>query len=140
MQRFVPRLHIAIVSGCARTALALGERIDEYGQLAQVFASAGDLCQRAELQALDIVLFDRRRPGFAMGVSAVRALIRQASGYAMLCGFGPAHGIAPIGLDYEYDAAISDGELCSLLAEAMCGLDDGWPGPGAGSQQGFWIS
>lgn len=124
MRRFVPRLHIAIISTCEKTAFALAERIYEHGQLAHIFANAKDLCERAELQALDIVFFDRRSSGFAMSLSAVRTLIRDASGYAMLCGFGVGWGITPIGLDYSYDSAISDGDLSSLLADAMAGLED----------------
>lgn len=124
MRRFVPRLHIAIISTCEKTAFALAERIYEHGQLAHIFANAKDLCERAELQALDIVFFDRRSSGFAMSLSAVRALIRDASGYAMMCGFGVGWGITPIGLDYSYDSAISDSELRSLLAETMAGLED----------------
>lgn len=129
MRRFVPRLHIAIISTCESTAFALAERIYQHGQLAHIFANSKDLCERAELQALDIVFFDRRSSGFAMSLSAVRALIRDASGYAMLCAFGAACGITPVGLDHVYDSAISDGELASLLADAMAGLDDDPFGP-----------
>ncbi|XLZ72621.1 hypothetical protein ABT364_11840 [Massilia sp. SR12] len=124
MRRFVPRLHIAIISTCEKTAFALAERIYEHGQLAHIFANAKDLCERAELQALDIVFFDRRSSGFAMSLSAVRSLIRDASGYAVLCGFGVGWGLTPIGLDYSYDSAVSDADLRSLLADAMSGLDD----------------
>lgn len=124
MRRFVPRLHIAIISTCEKTAFALAERIYEHGQLAHIFANAKDLCERAELQALDIVFFDRRSSGFAMSLSAVRSLIRDASGYAVLCGFGVGWGLTPIGLDYSYDSAVSDADLRSLLADAMSGLED----------------
>lgn len=124
MRRFVPRLHIAIISTCEKTAFALAERIYELGQLAHTFANAKDLCEQAELQALDIIFFDRRTSGFAMSLSAVRSLVRDASGYAMMCGFGIGWGVTPIGLDYSYDAAISDADLRNLLADAMAGLDD----------------
>jgi len=118
MRRHLPILRIAIVSADVIAAGDLAERIFEHGQVAYVFADIASLWRQAATDGMDLVLLDRRTPGFAMAVDALRA---GPAGHALICEFGAGRAVAPARLDHSFDAFMLDGEISSLLSEAICG-------------------
>lgn len=123
MRRYHPILQLAVISGCDATASVLAERVNRRGQFAHVFASAEELCNFSQLQLLDLILIDRRPPGFAMTLSALRARVRAMSCYATFCGFGRTDSLVPVGVDYAFCSILTEAELASVLDDAFQALE-----------------
>jgi hypothetical protein len=121
MRRFVPLLHIAIVTANEEVACDLAERINEQGYAPHHFNDVVDLGHSAEFSSMDVILIDRRNRGFAMTLHALRA--KALASHVLVCAFGPVISLVPAGLDRTFASMVSDLELCGLINQAISGKD-----------------